>query len=626
MVQDVSNGPSHGNGATVSTARWVPEPDGRGTWSLLTTCIITISLCVWSAVHLNVPQHQSQHSKYWRKFKWVLLGLFAPELVAYVAWQQRREASQLGEWMGKLYGQEVSPSKHQNFWLYLRSKFRGPSGKVNHQQPAPISPGTRHPTRSQWELVHGFFAIMGGFTYAQTGKTKDFLPNGGSRAALTVEGIKFLLSHEPDALPDITADQIKDKSKADGLKKTVVCVQALWFCIQCLTRWAQSLPVSLLELNTLGHALCTLVIYLLWWHKPLDIEEPSLITDPALADIFAYMWMTSRVSANGFVGYDIGGMLRDEFDCIWPFENPVLSDLLLTPRTPDASDPATFLPSMSKSHLPGKYDTLFRKDLPPIPGRADYSSRRYASSGYRILRLLVSLKVLPQRILKQPPGLFTRTTAIDHFSPHDASRWSLAHSAITRYDLEYDLRQRHATPFNGRRLRSRLALRQRNIVLDFQTLPVVTAIAVSGALYGSLHLLAWNTPFPSPIESLLWKISALCVTCNGLVGGACGGPVVSLHAARRAAFQVSMLGRARKSRTAYSTREQGVGGRKAVLFSTRVFWIPFFALGVLALPVFWFSYVLGRVYLVVESFRAVAFLGDGAFETVEWPDYLPHIT
>jgi hypothetical protein len=64
------------------TATWHPEPDTRGTWSILSSCIITLGLAVWTAVHLNIPGHEtSSFAKFWRKVQWVLLGLFAPELV-----------------------------------------------------------------------------------------------------------------------------------------------------------------------------------------------------------------------------------------------------------------------------------------------------------------------------------------------------------------------------------------------------------------------------------------------------------------------------------------------------------------------------------------------------------------
>ncbi len=37
------------------------------------------------------------------------------------------------------------------------------------------------------------------------------------------------------------------------------------------------LPLSLLEVYTIAHVLCTLGFYLVWWHKPLDIKEPTFI-------------------------------------------------------------------------------------------------------------------------------------------------------------------------------------------------------------------------------------------------------------------------------------------------------------------------------------------------------------
>ena len=73
----------------------------------------------------------------------------------------------------------------------------------------------------------------------------------------------------------ISKQDIEDKSKADGLAKTLVCVQALWFCVQCVSRIAQKLPITLLELNTFAHSLCALSVYILWWHKPLATERAT---------------------------------------------------------------------------------------------------------------------------------------------------------------------------------------------------------------------------------------------------------------------------------------------------------------------------------------------------------------
>ena len=106
---------------------------------------------------------------------------------------------------------------------------------------------------------------------------RQFLPGNPSRLILTPAAIRFLANTEPALIPDISKEQIHDKSKASGLAKALVCMQASWFCIQCLARLANDMAISLLELNTFAHAMCTLLIYLLWWHKPLDVEEPTVI-------------------------------------------------------------------------------------------------------------------------------------------------------------------------------------------------------------------------------------------------------------------------------------------------------------------------------------------------------------
>ncbi|KAL8876517.1 MAG: hypothetical protein Q9198_005306 [Flavoplaca austrocitrina] len=487
---------------------------------------------------------------------------------------------------------------------------------------------------------------MGGYAFSIESADGAILPSPHTRAALTPAGIMFCLRHEPNILPYVSPEQIKDKSKADGLKKTLVCAQATWFCVQCIARLAKSLPLSLLELNTVAHALCTLVIYLLWWHKPLDVEEPTLIIDPKLAPMLAYMWMTSRIAAAEYVGYDIGGRLRDEFDCIWPFENPVVGDLIFKARTSNVSDPTTFAPI----ELPPKADSvppnpshqvsrpsselfkprntaglIHRGASLPTYGRYDYNFRRRQHSlPLRLICLRIHLTNqllspfnLPKyhRPPRQPPNLFTRKTAIDHLTPSTALRWKLAHTAIYKYNLESDLRLRHATPVNGTHLSSRLALRSREITFRIDNLPLATSVSISGLLYGGLHLVAWNADFASHAELLLWRISAVFVACNGIVMGIVG-LLLSSEKARRVSQEPS-LGMPNPSARPRKSKGKVVYNKilTAASFSSTLF-----------LPLLWFSYVLARVYLVIEAFRNLAYLPAGAFETPEWPNYFPHIT
>jgi hypothetical protein len=83
------------NTVAPETVSW-QKNDGRGTWDIISSCILTLVLCVWTALHLNVPK---QNATLWERFKtktlWVIVGIFAPEIVVYVAWVQYSSAKYL---------------------------------------------------------------------------------------------------------------------------------------------------------------------------------------------------------------------------------------------------------------------------------------------------------------------------------------------------------------------------------------------------------------------------------------------------------------------------------------------------------------------------------------------------
>ncbi|GJC80552.1 hypothetical protein ColLi_03390 [Colletotrichum liriopes] len=69
-----------------STTGWASEPNGRGTFGLICSCVLTLTICVWTALHLNVPAARSTlRNRALEGTKWVLYGIFAPELVVATA-------------------------------------------------------------------------------------------------------------------------------------------------------------------------------------------------------------------------------------------------------------------------------------------------------------------------------------------------------------------------------------------------------------------------------------------------------------------------------------------------------------------------------------------------------------
>ena len=55
----------------------------------MSTCIITLALCLYTSLHLNVPAHKTTLAKIFiMKTRFVILGLLIPELTLLNAWHQ----------------------------------------------------------------------------------------------------------------------------------------------------------------------------------------------------------------------------------------------------------------------------------------------------------------------------------------------------------------------------------------------------------------------------------------------------------------------------------------------------------------------------------------------------------
>ena len=86
------------NRSKSETVGWQPDPDGRGTFTLVSNCILTLIICVYSAMHLNVPPRGESVPNFWlRNIRWALLGILGPELVVFIAWKQYLSAKAVTE-------------------------------------------------------------------------------------------------------------------------------------------------------------------------------------------------------------------------------------------------------------------------------------------------------------------------------------------------------------------------------------------------------------------------------------------------------------------------------------------------------------------------------------------------
>ncbi|KAF8167083.1 hypothetical protein BJ912DRAFT_1048732 [Pholiota molesta] len=144
----------------------------------------------------------------------------------------------------------------------------------------------KYQAQPKWTMTHGYFLQMGGFVYEGKGKERDIISTGRLEGFLgykTNQG-PFILSakrleQKPQkfALPNITAKEINDRSKRDGLSKTIAIGQTTWFLAQCLTRKAQGLVTTELELVTVAFAALNVFIYFFWWDKPMDVGTTVMV-------------------------------------------------------------------------------------------------------------------------------------------------------------------------------------------------------------------------------------------------------------------------------------------------------------------------------------------------------------
>jgi hypothetical protein len=100
---------------------------------------------------------------------------------------------------------------------------------------------------------------------------------------VTVDGLIELA--RAGLLPSISAQDIKDRSKADVFAKIIVLFQITWFGLQVISRLAESLAVTPLEAHTAIHVCCTIALYLIWLKKPYNVATPTVLKGEAVEEM-----------------------------------------------------------------------------------------------------------------------------------------------------------------------------------------------------------------------------------------------------------------------------------------------------------------------------------------------------
>jgi len=145
---------------------------------------------------------------------------------------------------------------------------------------------------------------MGGFVFDTSHSDETFTaekdPSGPStntrntRYVPTPLAFVYIMKHFPNIIPDLSEEFITDRAESNSLNKAILIIQVGWFCVNCASRLIQHLPLSLLEVSTAAHGLCTLLTYFVWWSKPLNVAEGTAMKGKAAQEVHALL-MCSKV-------------------------------------------------------------------------------------------------------------------------------------------------------------------------------------------------------------------------------------------------------------------------------------------------------------------------------------------
>ncbi|KAF8150933.1 hypothetical protein B0H34DRAFT_801835 [Crassisporium funariophilum] len=541
-------------------SRALPEPsslletcvceaaEGRTLFDIAYSCIVTIFACTWIAMHPNVPPDDRWITTTGRRICVWIYALILPEFIVYWALSQWHTA---GEY-AKIY------------------KGRG------------------------WTRTHGFFLLMGGFILHD--ETSEDSP---PRALSTFE-FDHLVKENRIVFPTITEGEIKDRSKGDILAKTIVLLQTLWFVAQIIARARLGLVVTELEVVTLALATLNGIIYFLWWHKPLDVNTPvpiyiinaeevkSLTDDEVAPENNTELKAVPVVDSNAVVeaipevnilplGASSSGVEEEKLEVLHKVNALHAS--------------AESLPSILPPSLPSSEKTLFQRiriSVLAVVRNIKYQCSRLKNlylelqrkeieeSGLAlfILSFIFSIALLPIFIMLAMGYFFGKPLPAASGNHHGTST-----------DFE-------GVMFDSRGVPMFFAPERDNWV--FRVYYIAFGV---GALFGSIHCIAWAFSFPTPSERLLWRLSAVYITAYPM---AC---ILLLWLL--VVFKADDL-----------PDDPSWGQNRARWFMNVC--IGFFYLLGIAL------YTIARLYLIVDAAVALRKLDEGALKDVEWSQFFPH--
>ncbi|KAG1809713.1 uncharacterized protein BJ212DRAFT_599553 [Suillus subaureus] len=277
---------------TTSDSLKAPSFTTRTLWTIISSSVITLFACIYSAIHINIPSPKdSPYRILRRRLGIMIMALIAPELM--VTWAMRQwfsacyvtrrfeksgYPSVLPEQAQSEEKEPEAPEQHENRFLrrllivlatrilsVLMFLRRFPAVFARWIQRSVKAYFSEQSEDDAWTKTHSFFVLMGGFM---------LYVDGEPYLTLRPDSILKLMRDRCIDAPTLTANQIHDRSKGNAISKGLIMLQVAWFIMQLITRAIYHLETTQLEVGTLAFAVLNFITYAVWWNKPLNVQRP----------------------------------------------------------------------------------------------------------------------------------------------------------------------------------------------------------------------------------------------------------------------------------------------------------------------------------------------------------------
>ena len=147
--------------------------------------------------------------------------------------------------------------------------------------------------------------------------------------------------------------------------------------------------------------------------------------------------------------------------------------------------------------------------------------------------------------------------------------------------------------------------------------PDAITLLVVNIIYCAIHFIGWNFDFPTATERKLWRASCITITGCALIFWICETYQDGVRLHRWERWYAKLFPEKAKEKARVATMRSAELGEREKLF------VPTWEVTVMT-PVS-LIYALARTYIFVEIFLSQRSLPVGAFDSVQWTDFIPHV-